>query len=80
MRLKNIILTGLAHERLLAYDKLERVMNQDKGDISKIEDKIKKLLKKIATLNLMINEWESITAPALDRTQISNLINKKKDE
>ena len=59
MRLKNIILTELAHERLIAYEKLERVMN-DKNGIQKTKKKIRHYLKQIVQLNAMINEWESI--------------------
>lgn len=59
MRLKNIILTDLAHERLIAYEELERIINE-KGDIKKTKKKVKKYLTKIVNLNAMIDEWESI--------------------
>lgn len=62
MRLKNIILTGLAHERLIAYEELERIMNA-KSDIEETKVKVRKYLKKIVTLNAMISEWEEINTP-----------------
>jgi len=59
MRLQNIILTGLVHERLMAYERLEREMNST-GDIDETSKKIKSLLKKIAIFSGMISEWQGI--------------------
>jgi len=80
MRLKNIILTELAHERLIAYEELERVMN-DKGDIQKTKKKIRRYLKSIVQLNAMINEWESINnEPPLSITDLKEQLNKQGNE
>jgi len=59
MRLKNIIVTNLVHERLVAYEELEFIMNS-KGDVENQVFKIKKLLKKITNITMMLDEWESI--------------------
>tara|TARA_R110000850_G_scaffold25951_1_gene74733 strand:- start:467 stop:697 length:231 start_codon:yes stop_codon:yes gene_type:complete len=71
MRLKSIVLTDLAHDRLVAYEELERVMNK-KGPINKIKSSVKFYLKRIVKLNGMISEWEHIT-----QTQQANTITKK---
>jgi hypothetical protein len=60
MRLKNIIITDLAHSKLICYEKLERTMNSD-GDVDEISRSIKKQLKQLVLLNGMIAEWNEIT-------------------
>lgn len=59
MRLKNIVLTELIHDRLIAYEELERVMNS-RDSIENIVSKSKRYLRKIVKLNAMINEWQEI--------------------
>ena len=60
MRLKSIILTELIHDRLVAYEELERAMNK-KSPINKQKDKVKFHLENIAKLNGMIAEWENVS-------------------
>jgi hypothetical protein len=72
MRLKNIVLTELVHKRLIAYEELERLMN-NKGDIQKVKTKIVKHLKNIVQLNAMISEWESINGEPLEAMSINEL-------
>lgn len=60
MRLKSIILTELIHDRLVAYEELERAMNK-KAPIDKTKDKIRGYLREISILNGMITEWQSMT-------------------
>lgn len=59
MRLKNIVLTDLIHKRLIAYEELERAMNE-KTSIDKSVSKVKHYLKEISRLNGMITEWQVI--------------------
>jgi hypothetical protein len=77
MRLQNIILTGLINERLIAYEKLERVMNTTE-DIDKTSKKIKSLLKKITTLSGMISEWQVIIE-ANDSLQLGEGLKKEEN-
>ena len=60
MRLKNIILTELIHERLVFYEELERAMNK-KTSIDKSKAKIRHYLSEIVKINGMISEWENVT-------------------
>lgn len=62
MRLKNIVLTDLINERLVAYEELERVMNK-KDRIENTVNKSKHYLKQIVRLNAMIEEWQQISQP-----------------
>ena len=81
MRLKNIVLTDLIHERLVAYEELERVMNK-KDSIDNIVSKIKFYLKKIVKLNAMIEEWQQINQPEnqIDFEKMAKELTQKKDE
>lgn len=82
MRLKNIILSRLAHERLVAYEKLERIMNKD-GEVDEKQEKIIEILENLVKLNSMIAEWEAITAPQNLPDNLKNLqsqIKQKEDE
>tara|TARA_R110000796_G_scaffold18980_2_gene57144 strand:- start:9098 stop:9334 length:237 start_codon:yes stop_codon:yes gene_type:complete len=63
MRIKDIVLTELIHNRLLIYDKIERLMNS-KGKAKIVSKKIKKQLRKLTTLNGMITEWEGMIRPS----------------
>ena len=73
MRLKNIVLTNLIHDRLVYYERLEREMNST-NDVEIQSKKIRKFLKKISNLDNMIKLWESI----IERSDAD--INKIKEE
>ena len=80
MRLKNIVLTDLIHERLLAYEELERIMNK-RDSIDNTVKQSKYYLKKIVTLNAMIEEWQQISHPEnqFDFEQLTNKLNKNEN-
>lgn len=75
MRLKNIVLTDLIHKRLVAYEELERAMNE-KSPIDKSVSKVQYHLKEISKLNGMIAEWQVINE--MDSNMGDNLGNKEK--
>jgi len=60
MRLKNIILTELIRDRLVAYEKLEEAMNTRSRDIEDNIVVIKTQLENISKLNSMIDIWQDI--------------------
>lgn len=62
MRLKNIVLTDLINERLIAYEELERVMNR-KDSIANAVKNSKIYLEQIVRLSAMIKEWQEINLP-----------------
>lgn len=73
---------GIAQKRLLAYDKLERIMNKD-SDAEEKEEDILKLLEDITKYNGMISEWEKITTPQDLPSNIAELqsqLNKKQED
>ena len=78
MRLKNIVLTELIHDRLVAYEELERVMNR-RDSIDSLVSKSKYYLKKIVKLNAMINEWQEIMQSE-SKTDLSDLAELQKNK
>ena len=78
MRLQNIVLTSLIHDRLTAYEELERVMNA-RDSIKSATGKIKHYLKKIVKLNAMIDEWQQIIQSE-NNDSIKELTDKLKNE
>ena len=80
MRLKNIVLTDLINERLVAYEELERVMNK-KDRIENTVKKSKHYLKQIVRLNAMIEEWQQINQPEsqIDLEKLAEELIQKKD-
>jgi hypothetical protein len=60
MRLKKLVLTGLVHDRLLVYDKLQNLVNDDELEMEFKEKKIRELLKQAIQYNAMISEWETL--------------------
>jgi len=79
MRLKNIVLTELIHDRLIAYEELERVMNS-RGSIESIVVKSKRYLNKIVKFNAMINEWQDIMKTDIDTADFGEWTKKLKNE
>ena len=81
MRLKNIVLTDLINERLVAYEELERVMNK-KDRIENTVNKSKYYLKQIVRLNAMIEEWQQINQPEnqIDFEKMAEELKKIKNE
>ncbi len=77
MRLKNIVLTSLITDRLIAYEELERVMNA-KDSIKNSTSKVKRYLKKIVKLNAMIDEWQQIIQSEI-KSSIEELTDKLKE-
>lgn len=57
----NIILTELAKDKLIAEEKLQRLIN-DKTDINENVLKIKDTLKEIVLIDQMILQWKSYTS------------------
>ena len=57
----NIILTDLAKDKLIAEEKLQRLIN-DKTDINENVLKIKDTLKEIVLIDQMILQWKSYTS------------------
>ena len=70
MRLENIVLTGLIYDRLLIYDKIERIMNSnDSSMYPSDETKSEAIREQLADLmekNGMIAEWQKIIDPEGD--------------
>tara|TARA_R110000796_G_scaffold252137_1_gene385315 strand:- start:12551 stop:12796 length:246 start_codon:yes stop_codon:yes gene_type:complete len=81
MRLKNIVLTDLINERLVAYEELERVMNK-KDRIENTVKESKNYLKQIVILNAMIEEWQQINNPEnqIDFDKLADELKQTKDE
>jgi len=80
MRLKNIVLTDLINERLVAYEELERVMNS-RDSIGNTVKKSKHYLRQIARLNAMIEEWQQINQPKsqIDFDKLANELTQQKN-
>jgi len=78
MRLKNIMLTELVQDRLIAYERIEEAMNS-RDDIKIKVSKIKKSLKLITSLTLMIDSWEEIMANDISDIKKIKEENKEKD-
>jgi len=80
MRLKNIVLTDLINERLVAYEELERVMNS-RDSIGNTVKKSKHYLRQIVRLNAMIEEWQQINQPEnqIDFDKLADELTQQKD-
>ena len=80
MRLKNIVLTDLINERLVAYEELERVMNK-KDSIENTVKKSKHYLRQIVRLSAMIEEWQQINQPEnqIDFDKLADELTQQKD-
>jgi hypothetical protein len=77
MRIHNIVLTGLITDRLVAYEELERDMN-DKMSVPDMVYIIKRHLRKIVKLNAMIDEWQQIIQSEV-KSSIEELTEKVKE-
>jgi len=80
MRLKNIVLTDLINERLVAYEELERVMNS-RDSIENTVKKSKHYLRQIVRLSAMIEEWQQINQPEsqIDFVKLADQLTQQKD-
>lgn len=80
MRLKNIVLTDLINERLVAYEELERVMNS-RDSIENTVKKSKHYLRQIVRLSAMIEEWQQINQPEsqIDFDKLADQLTQQKD-
>lgn len=79
MRIKNIVLTSLAQDRLIAYENLEEAMNS-KFEVKKRLSIIKKSLKDVVISNLMLDEWNRISSDSENGPDNKNNLKKIENE
>ena len=67
MRILEIVLRELASDVLKNEEKLQRLINNNDGDLDESINNIKSLLKEITQLEDMIEKWKSYIEPMSDK-------------